>query len=292
MTNDHLLIALRDLARLLRAEGVRVTVGGGYGLLPRATRRSQMEVRTRLPERLPQRGTEDIDYFLDPEIVTSAERMSAIRAALDQLGYQPTVKFMQFAMPRSVEGMSATVKIDLLAGPVAESDAALVHIKDMRVRPVNGQGLHAYLTPEAFSLAKGRQDFDIGEGDESIIVSVLHPFTYIVLKLFALRDRLARSTDTKQRYHALDLFAVWASLTDGEWDQTQAWSREYSGEMRMQEAQSICRELFGDVTSRGVIALREQMRFSNWSFDSGDPEQHVEEFRRDLIALIAEPERR
>lgn len=217
--------------------------------------------------------------------------MSAIRSALDQLGYQPTVRFMQFAMPRSLEGMSATVKIDLLAGPVAESDAELVHIKEMRLRPVNGQGLHAYLTPEAFSLAKGRQEFDIGEGDESIIVYVLHPFTYLILKLFALRDRLARTTDSKQRYHALDLFAVWASLTEDEWDQARAWSREYSGEMRMQEAQSICRELFGDGTARGVIALREQMRLSNWSFDAGDAEQHVEDFRRDLIALIAEPEK-
>lgn len=46
---------------------------------------------------------------------------------------------MQFAIPRRAEGMSATVKIDLLTGPVAESDAALVHVKSMRVRPVNGQ---------------------------------------------------------------------------------------------------------------------------------------------------------
>ena len=104
MTNDHLLAALRDLARLLATDGIRVTVGGGYGLLLRATRRSQVESRTRLPERLPQRGTEDIDYFLDAEIVTSSERMSAIRAALDRLGYQPTVKFMQFAMPHRAEG--------------------------------------------------------------------------------------------------------------------------------------------------------------------------------------------
>lgn len=292
MTNDHLLSALRDLARLLATEGIRVTVGGGYGLLLRATRRSQVEGRTRLSERLPQRGTEDIDYFLDAGIVTSPERMSAIRAALDRLGYQPIVKFMQFAMPRRAEGMSATVKIDLLAGPVAESDAALVHIKDMRVRPVNGQGLHAYLTPEAFSLAEGRQDVDIGEGDESIVVSVLHPFTYFILKLFALRDRLARATDTKQRYHALDLFAVWASLTEDEWNQVRAFSREYSGERCMQEAQSICRELFCDGTARGVIALREQMRSSNWSFERGDAEQLVEEFRRDLLALIAEAETR
>ena len=188
--------------------------------------------------------------------------------------------------------MSATVKIDLLAGPVAESDAALVHIKDMRVRPVNGQGLHAYLTPEAFSLAKGRQDFDIGEGDESIVVSVLHPFTYFILKLFALRDRLARTTDTKQRYHALDLFAVWASLTEDEWNQVRALAREHSGERCMQEAQSICRVLFGDGTARGVIALREQMRLSNWTFDSGDARQHLDEFRHDLLALIAETETR
>jgi hypothetical protein len=251
-----------------------------------------VEGRTRLPERLPQRGTEDIDYFLDAEIVTSSERMSTIRAALDRLGYKPTVNFMQFAMPDRAEGMSATVKVDLLTGPVAESDAALVHIKDMRVRPVNGQGLHAYLTPEAFSLAKGRQEFDIGEGDESIVVSVLHPFTYFILKLFALRDRLARTTDSRQRYHAVDLFAVWASLTEDEWNEVRALSREHSRERRMQEAQSICRQLFGDGTARGVIALREQMRLNNWSLDSGDAEQYVEDFRRDLLALIADAETR
>ncbi|MCC6931197.1 MAG: hypothetical protein IT359_19570 [Gemmatimonadaceae bacterium] len=56
----------------------------------------------------------------------------------------------------------------------------------------------------------------------------------------------------------------------------------------MQEAQSICLELFGEATATGVIALRDQMRLSNWSFDSGDAARHLEDFRRDLLELIAE----
>ena len=286
MTNDHLLSALRDLARVLAADGIRVTVGGGYGLLLRATHRSGTEGRTRLQQRLPQRGTEDIDYFLDAEIVTSAERMAAIRSALDRLGYVPTVEFMQFTIPSSAVGMSAAVKLDLLTGPIPESVAALVQIKDMRVRPVNARGLHAYLTPEAFSLAQGRQEFEIGDGAESIVVSVLHPFTYFILKLFALRDRLKRTTDPKQRYHALDLFSVWASLTEDEWNQVREWSQEHSGEIHMRETQSICRELFGGATARGVIALRDQMQQSDWSLESGDTESFVEDFRSDLFLLL------
>lgn len=286
MTTDHLLKALQDLARLLAAHGIRVTVGGGYGLVLRAMRPPEAEGRTRLAQRLPQRGTEDIDFFLDAEIVTSGERMTAIRSALDHLGYLPTVNYMQFAMPSHAPGISATVKLDLLTGPVPDADAALVSVKAMRVRPVSTHGLHAYLTPEAFSLAKGRQEIEIGDDGESLVVSVLHPFTYLVLKLFALRDRLERSTDTKQRYHALDLLSVWASLTENEWNQVTAWSREHSGEQCMQEAQSICRSLFGGATARGVIALREQMRKSASPLAYEDIEQHLEEFRRDLLLLL------
>lgn len=286
MTNDHLLNALRDLARVLAADGIRVTVGGGFGLLLRATHRSETDGRTRLAQRLPQRGTEDIDYFLDAEIVTSAARMAAIRSALDRLGYVPTVRYMQFAIPNDVPGMSAAVKLDLLTGPIPDSAAALVQVKDMRVRPVNAPGLHAYLTPEAFSLAQGRQEFEVGNQDESVVVSVLHPFTYFILKLFALRDRLDRATDPKQRYHALDLFSIWASLTEEEWNQVQDWSQTHAEVRQMAEARSICRELFGHATARGIIALRDQMQRSNWSLEGDDARAHIEDFRRDVLALI------
>jgi hypothetical protein len=287
VTNDHLLQALRDLARVLAADGITLTVGGGDGLFLRAVRGSRLHTRTRLAQPLPQRSTEDIDVFLDAEIVTSAARMSVIRSALDRLGYVPTVRYMQFAIPDGASGLSAAVKIDLLTGPIPESAAALVQVKDMRVRPVNAPGLHAYLTPEAFSLAQGRQEFEVGERDESVVVSVLHPFTYFVLKLFALRDRLDRDTDPKQRYHALDLFALWASLTEDEWNQVQEWSHTHAGERHLAEARSICRELFGHATARGMIALRDQMQRSNWTFEGDDASVHLEAFRRDLIALIA-----
>lgn len=285
MTQDHLLSALRELARVLAADGIRLTVGGGYGLVLRATRRPGADERTRLRQRLPQRATEDIDCFLDLEIVTSAERMAAIRSALDALGYEPVVPNMQF-IRRGTAGLSAGVKLDLLTGPIPVSHAARVRIKEMRVRPVDSSGLHAYLTPEAFSLARGRQELDIGDGVESLTVSVLHPFTYLILKLFALRDRLDRSADAKQRYHALDPFSVWASLTEDEWNQTREFAEVASEEPAMLEARSICRELFGRATSRGVIALRDQMQQHDWRFERGRLEEHVTDFRRDLLFLI------
>lgn len=287
MTDDHLLQALRDLARVLAADGITLTVGGGYGLFLRAVHRSRLHTRTRLAQPLPQRSTEDIDVFLDAEIVTSAARMSVIRSALDRLGYVPVVKYMHFELPGNAAGMAAAVKVDLLSGPIPEANASLVKVKGMRVRAAGAPGLHAYLTPEAFSLAHGRQEFEIGDGSESIVISVLHPFTYFILKLFALRDRLDRDTDPKQRYHALDLFALWASLTEDEWNQVQEWSHTHAGERHLAEARSICRELFGHATARGMIALRHQMQRSNWTFEGDDARVHLEDFRRDLLALIA-----
>ncbi len=286
MTNDHLLAALRELARAVAPHDIQLTIGGGYGLVMRDVRQRHRSERTRVAHRLPQRGTEDLDFFLDVSIVTNVERMAAMKAALDTLGYVPLVKYMQFLRPVTVNGVPAEVKVDLLTGPVPAPLAALVERKDMRVKPKRSSGLHAYHTPEAFSVELGRQEVDIGDGNERITVSLLHPFSYLILKLFALRDRLREGSDVRQRYHALDLFSVWASLTEREWEEVCSWSREHADHPTMVEARSICRSLFGNEVAAGVIALRDQLRQRAWSDGTRELAGQIEAFRLDLLEIM------
>ncbi len=85
-------------------------------------------------------------------------------------------------MPHRAEGMSATVKIDLLRGLWRSRRGARAHQGHARAaRERQGRSVP---TPEA-PLAKGRQDFDIGEGDA--IASV--PIRHLPSQALALRDR-------------------------------------------------------------------------------------------------------
>lgn len=229
-----------------------------------------------------QRGTEDIDAFLSTEVITDAAKTSIVRDALDKLGYSPVVKFKHFEREIAVAGRSRRVKIDLLAGPVPDTRHALIELKDGRIKPVGSIGLHAHPTPEAFSLERGLQAMDIAGRGAPLEVFIPHPFTYLVLKLFALRDRLKKSNDVKQRYHALDLFAVWAMLTEVEAEELRAWALEYEHEPRMREARTIAVDLFGDERAQGMTSLIQQAELQGLRL----VRKEMDDFRRDLLWLL------
>lgn len=283
MTNDPLLDALRELARALAPADIRLIVGGGYGLVLRARQLIESGARTLRLSIPPIRATEDIDCFLTTEIIIDRTRMASIRAVLDSLGYQPTVKNLQFTRRVDHEGQSRAIKIDLLAGPVPSDVCELVHIKDMRIRPRGTSGLHAYLTREAISIERGLQQLNIAAGGDPVIVALPHPFTYLLLKLFALRDRLNRGDVAAQKYHALDLFATWSMLTEPEWEEAQQFGREYQGDMIMTEASRVVAELFAGDTSPGVIALLGQALLQGMRIER----DVVYAFRHDLALVFA-----
>src|SRR5690606_16842985 len=128
--------------------------------------------------------------LLSTEVVADLAQMQALRSALDELGYAPSVEFMQFQKqtPRG------PVKVDLLTGPITPAERIDdLRVKLPRVRPLGSVELHAYLTPEAIAADEGALMLPVegsGPSGESVEVRLPGPLTVILMKLHAFRDRL------------------------------------------------------------------------------------------------------
>lgn len=260
MTSDPLFDDLRSLARTLATEGITLTVGGGFGLLLRAQLVAARGADRLSEVRLPARSTGDIDCFLSVDIITNGDKAKAVRNAIDALGYspKPDAKYFQFARTVAMHGQPREIGIDLLTGPIPESSLERVRIKEPRVAPRHSSGLHAYLTEEAFALEYASHRLDIGDADGQVDVLIPHPFAFLLLKLFALRDRLPKGNDAKQKYHAFDLYAIWADMSPAEYAEVQALVREHRDHRVVREAGRIVETHFADFTAIGAVALVEQ----------------------------------
>lgn len=246
------------IARRLAGDGISLIVAGGVGLLLRDQHIRETEAATlRAYPRL--RATSDIDLFLSAEIISDEQKTQRIRRLLDELGYKPveTAKYYQFQRPLDDGAGLQVLKIDLLA-PAAESDN--VKITTRRIRPHGFNELHAHVTPEAVTveeyLTRVSLDCEGGKG----LVYLPHPFTYVVLKLFALRDRVDDPGKEYGRYHAFDIYVALSMMTEVEYEQAIELAKRFSGTPQLEEARSIVDEFFGDVAGLGVIRIREHVR--------------------------------
>lgn len=261
MVVDPLREELRKLARALEPHAIRLIVGGGYGLLLRVEQIRLSGARTRFAELPGARSTNDIDIFLGAEVITDAAKTALIRVALDALGYEPIegARYYQFVLPVAYEGLPRGVKIDLLAAPVSGDREAAVRQDSRRVRPREGEGLHAHTTPEALTVEDHAQPVDIG-GDEPIVVYLPHPFSYLLLKLFALRDLLDDETKGRGTHHAFDIYRTIAMMTAGEWEEAVRMRVRYAVSAPIVEAGRLVEELFSNLEAPGMLRLREHAR--------------------------------
>jgi len=145
--------------------------------------------------------------------------MRSIRSALDGLGYRPEVEHFQFVK----DTPHGQVKIDLLTCDVPEQDRSKVKIKPPRVQPAEKVRLHAYLTKEAVAL--GLAPFELtltgrrASGDAaSLTVHIPNPFTYLLMKLHAFRDRVHDERKSLATHHATDIYRILSMLTREEFD--------------------------------------------------------------------------
>lgn len=283
MTIDPLKEELKKLARALKSQGIRLIVGGGYGLLLRAEQVRLSGVRTRFDEIPRVRSTNDIDIFLSAEIITDAEKTVLIRSTLDALGYKPIegAKYYQFVLPIEYAGLPRGVKIDLLAAPVAGGEG-VVKQNSRRIRPHGSKALHAHTTPEALTVEDHAQQIDIGYEEEELVVYVPHPFSYLLLKLFALRDRLADEGKGYGAYHAFDIYRTVAMMTPDEWDEAMAMRERYGTTEPVTEASVLVRELFGGLEFPGMIRLREHAR----TVGEDVPAENLSDLIKDLNELL------
>lgn len=268
---NTLQVSLLELMRELRDQHIPLILGGGYGLYLKQVHQQESSLPTLITGELwpAPRATEDLDILLTTEVVVDATRMRPIRQALDRLGYAPIpgAEYMQFARPIS---RGQAVKIDLLTGPLGEmADDPRIRIDERRVRPRQSVQLHAHRTDEALGfqddLLELTLDGVLPDGQLCrATVYVPQPFTLLLMKLCALRDRCTDPTKDLARHHALDLYRIIAMLTEVEFETTRRKVVESSDHPVVNEARRIVAQYFSTSESLGSLRLREH---SLWRAD-------------------------
>ena len=284
MTQDPLSEQLRMLAFELQKDDIKLILGGGYGLVLRTEYIRRTQVATRFKEIPEARSTNDLDLFLSAEIVTSTEKIEKIRDALEKLKFEPIAPFFQFQLSVIYEGKELPVKIDLLAAPPeTEDQRSLVKINKPRIRPKKAKNIHGYLTEEAVTLEENLLPIDIsGKGEPPLEIYLPHPFSYLVMKLFALRDRLEDESKDFGAYHAFDIYRIIAMMTENEWNQAIELRNSYRAAPKIREAGRISGELFANLESIGVLRVRQHARATNTAIPPDNLVALIEDLREIL----------
>lgn len=281
MVFDPMREQLINLAQRLQPHEIKLIVGGGYGLLLKTEYIQRSKLQTRFPDFPAARSTNDIDIFLSTEIITDAAKSETIRDVLAAIGAVPVADYFQFEIPVG----NRKVKIDLLAAPVPETQKNLVKISKPRIRPRKAANIHAFLTEEAITLESELFLLNLGDESNAIEIFLPHPLTYLILKLFALRDRLEDGIKDFGAYHAFDIYRVIAMFTEEEWKQALGLRDQFSNDTKMQEARKIVSELFSSAESLGILRIRQHAKKT----DSEISERHIEGLIADLHELFPTP---
>jgi len=259
-------------------ESVPLIIAGGYGLYlkQRSIVHSGLRTLFRL-ELLPDnRTTHDIDLFLQAKVVVSVNRMKLIRDAVDGLGFAavPGSEYLQFAKPVEPAG---SIKIDLMVGPLGDLfDPNSVKRDERRVRPRAFGGLHAHPLDEAVAVEE--HTFPVPLGDAGVLVYVPQPFTYLLMKLLAFRDRCHDLRKDMARHHAMDVYRIIGMITPDEDSVVRALAATHLNHPKVFEARRVVGEHFAVPDSLGILRLREHPLF----FSRMD----LNRFREELSAIL------
>ncbi len=285
ITMPDLQTALLDLLHETRDDDLRLIVGGGYGVYLKRERVRKTGDRTLLLQWPEVRATNDLDLFLRAELLTESEKLEPLSAAIKRLGYEviETAKYYQFAKPGPTGGHEGSIKIDLLTGPRHSFPPHAVRMDSRRIKPRRSVGLHAHPTEEAVTLEERllpvKIDGNTSHGTPcSATVFLPHPFTFVLMKLFAFRDRIDDVRKDNGSYHALDIYTILATTTEVEWEQAKALRNENEDVPKIAEACGLVAEYFSGPTSKGILRLRESPYYR--------PELQLDEFRSSLTELF------
>jgi hypothetical protein len=267
---DPLQASLLDLHHELRAHDIPLIIGGGLGLFLKQQQIKNEGLRTLFTSLPEARSTNDIDLFFRAEIVANLGRVQNFVAALEKLGYVALerAKYLQWTRTVVVAGIDQEIKLDLLVGPVEEFRSDLKMNNRPRVRP-KGKNVrfHAHETPEAIEIQSDLTPVELrgrlsGGEPHTAIVFVPQAFTYLMMKLHAFADRKDKSSKAESdkqlgRHHALDLYAVVAMMTEGEYHRAVRLGQVYRDNDRLKRSRSIVAESFAALTAPGMIRLQE-----------------------------------
>ena len=90
--------ALLDLVQELEGTGLRLVVGGDFGIYLKHRELLKTNPQTLLNQWPEPRSTNDLDLFLRTELLTDSRRLVPLLQALGKLGYRPveTARYYQF----------------------------------------------------------------------------------------------------------------------------------------------------------------------------------------------------
>lgn len=264
ITITNLQTALLDLLQKIQGTEIKLIIGGGFGIYLKATHAKHLVMRTLLDQWPELRSTNDLDLFLRPELLIDSSRLKPIVSAITDLGYQivPGAENYQFVKPGPGGTDAGSVKIDILTGPQSCFQGTQVKVDTRRVRPKPSVGMHAHPVDEALTLEEGLLPIllagTLSSGDtwESEIF-LPHPYTFLMMKLFAFRDRLDDPDKEFGRYHALDLYTILATTTEEEWEYALQLRDQHKNEPFTIKAGHLVSEYFSAPERLGMIRLRE-----------------------------------
>ncbi|NOY63794.1 MAG: hypothetical protein GXO97_00095 [Nitrospirae bacterium] len=203
--------------------------------------------------------------------------MKPLAKAFNALGYKPVPGAEKYQFIKTGVGNRETgsIKIDILTGPKKSFDGSRVKTDDRRAQPRPRVGIHAHPLDEALTLNEGLRkvviDGNLSTGETwQGEVFLPHPYTFLMMKIFAFRDRLEDKDREFGRYHAIDMYSIVATITEDEWEGAKELSKRYAEDDYIKEAGSLVSTYFSSFTSLGIIRLRESPYYT--------PEFRIEEF--------------
>ena len=264
ITLTNLQTALLDLLQKIQGTEIKLIIGGGFGIYLKTNHAKRLVMRTLLDLWPEPRSTNDLDLFLRPELLIDSSRLKPIVSAITDLGYQvvPGAENYQFVKPGPGGTDAGSVKIDILTGPQSCFQGTQVKADTRRARPKPSVGMHAHPVDEALTLEEGLLPIllagTLTSGDtwESEIF-LPHPYTFLMMKLFAFRDRLDDPDKEFGRYHALDLYTILATTTEEEWEYALQLRDQHNNEPFTIKAGHLVSDYFSAPERLGMIRLRE-----------------------------------
>jgi hypothetical protein len=246
-------------------------IGGGLGLFLKQQYITERNIRTLFDDPPFARSTEDIDFFIPLEILCQKEQCEKILNVLELLGYEfiDKAKYMQWEKPIQIsDSQKGRVKIDWLTGQPDEQNKKYLHIKESRVRPKEKIEFHAHITEEALFIEDKKIDIPLvgrrtNNEEYETTIGIPHPFTYLLMKLFAYRDRRKDEKKFLGQHHAFDVFKIIALLTENELDETIQFGKRYAENDIVRKARKITQDYFNDLKSDGSNAIQTQKLFKN-----------------------------
>ncbi len=264
ITMSELQKALIELLYEIKDTQINLIIAGGFGIYLRTEYIRKLGYRTLFPIWPEPRSTNDLDLFIRPELLIHPENLKPMAEAIKKLGYEVVkgAEKYQFIKSGLGGGKAGSIKIDLLTGPREMFTGTLVRVDERRAKPKPSIGLHAHPVTEAPTLEYELMKFPLEAKKESgdyfkTDIYIPHPYTFLVMKLFAFRDRKDDPEKDFGRYHALDLYTILATTTESEWEKALNIRDEMIHSPIGKESARIVSEYFAKPNQIGIIRFRE-----------------------------------